>query len=354
MRVNLTLQEVLPPLLDALAERWTVVDGDGVILREGPGPATCKLLDWTPLARFGYQDGFKVEQSTIGGSLKIMANHPSARGWCFLSGSQSFASFVLKLERDLRKLDKLRHPSEANRIDWALDFKFPHQLVDEMFGAARTICDNYRGGLPRHRIGDDGCGQTFYFGTRPQSEATRKRTTSVPAVSARLYQKGFEQGARLDWPEGPDPDWWRFEVMARPDATGPRQQLLGAPPEAVLGSRKWSVEMLARIGYTGVSPGWSPDDWESKLRHVEDNKRKASALRTLAHMADQYRNAALDLAELVGRDQVERLLLDALFTPRPVERSDPRPGDHLRQLADRAWIDATDPRFTGAPRPVVH
>lgn len=337
------------PFEDARRELQRALDRGGELIRPDTGEVFRPTLrEWQPLGRLGYQRGVEVEGPPTSGTLRLMGDHPSARSWSMLSASQHCAEWAAEFARIVRPRDAATLPAlQVNRVDVALDYRFPADRAGEMFEAVHDLCAS--AGIRHYREGTPGLGETVVLNWSKAPEYRASRNASLPIYAARCYQKGIEQGALIDRPGAPDVDWWRFELIVRPDKPIMKEQVFDRSFDELLAAPKWSRDFLGLIGYDPGARAARLAGGAIKVDLADEKARKAKAMRTLGHMADQYAKAAQELAELVGWERVEVMVLDALRTGKGevgAQNQMLKPGDALRSEADQLWIDRFDARFT--------
>ncbi|TPE59416.1 replication initiation factor domain-containing protein [Sandaracinobacter neustonicus] len=300
--------------------------------------ARSKLEAFDPPNRMGYEFGVKVTSAPAVGSLSLVGGHRAARGWSMFSGSQRCADWLWRFLR-VESTDVLAQGRlhQVNRVDAAFDFMYsgPPELL---FRHGLSMCAEYD--LANYREGRPGRGETLYMGWEKKPACERKRTNSAPIYAARLYQKGYEQGAGIG-AIGISPDWWRFEVMLRPDKPASKERAFMLSVDQIGDGTRWTRAFLNSLGYEFSER--KPHAISSPVEAVAVGKRAVAVknLRSLSHMTDQYAAAAQSLAELVGWDRVETIVMDALRETREGRK----PGDGLRRLADDIWTDDHAPEF---------
>jgi len=342
-RVQMPFTDAVALLERMVPDTFDVIDEETGEVRSGK----LEVCEWAAPGRLGYARAVEVKGPPTSGSLRLLGEHPSARGWSMFSASQNCAGW---LYRQLRTL-QIQHEGfevQVNRMDVAVDFMLPKDLQPALFGEVEAYCRSQ--GVKKHEMGDFEAGKTMYVGWAPKKQHLKSRTNGAPIHSGRLYQKGLEQGAgTIEGDGAPSEDWMRWEHIYRPDKPEYKARAFTMEPNEVLGSRDWGLHILALIGYGDASEGprieWPKSDGDEL---ADDKARQAKAMRTLAHMVDQYRNAAQDLAELVGWDRVSSMIVEAL---QEQKASGAAPGDVIRAKADMLWCDRFDERFKSPDRP---
>lgn len=303
--------DVRVPLLAADAASWfmTVVDAEVELFK--------------PPASSGYQAGIKSFEHINTGSVSLLSDHSTRKGWSLLSctgGSAEWGWNVAAENFDV---------CQANRVDAALDFMCSETAFNRLLKDCRVVADTFN--RPYHYI-EGMSGRTFYFNWSAKTGLDATGNAKVGYYTGRVYEKGKQLGI--------DPDLRRMEVSAHPDKPVKKERVFRLNPEQILGSPNWSRALLDLIGYSdAVKPGRSSP--YASAGPVSVDAKVAKRMSAISHMGEQYGEAARDLVRLVGEEEAMRIVMTALFRPVVVQddgREITGPG-LIRREAQQRWND---------------
>ncbi len=198
------------------------------------------MVDATSLARsYRYQQGFKVQHERNGTVATICTGGNGSRTLAFASGENTdeFVQLVRSEWTDNHFV---------TRADSAQDFIQPKSF-NKLQKVCKTIAKAYRLQFPSFADAlNPTAGRTQYIGS-PSSN-----------FRGRLYEKGYEQLARMKWhpvglrfrtPEGelvePD-DWVRLELQVRPQGDDAKYLAAHSTPEQFWGFSHWTHELASK------------------------------------------------------------------------------------------------------------
>lgn len=270
--------------------------------------------------RSGYADGLRaLDPAKDGHSVSLVGNHPQSRGWSLLSASGGAGEWAWSV------VDSQFGAAQVNRIDVALDFRCSQTRFDRLFNKGRVLCKD--AGLRPHPIGEADWGRTLYFNWSRKAQFEKTGNEKAPQFSARLYEKGKEQGQ--------DPEWRRWEVVCRPDKGIQKERFFHLCPNSILGSPTWSRAFLDLMGYSdALKPGRASVERREDLAGEE--QRLARRMATLAVMGEQYGSTYEELCGIIGEDEADRLVLSALKSKRVIVQPDGRETNSTRLLRQEA------------------
>lgn len=257
-----------------------------------------ETVEFDPPGRSGYRAGIKMVEGYQAGAVSIMGDNPSSTGWTMLTGTGSAAEWVWNLTAHAFPV------AQANRVDAALDFHCSQRAFDRMMKDLSSITKAE--GLRPHPIGDAEWGRTCYVNWPRKAKHEKSGNEKAAMWTGRLYEKGKEMGQ--------DPDWRRFEVVARPDKAVQKERVFGLEPCEIIGSPSWSRAFLESIGYSEAVKPERASPFARPAPVLVDAK-VAKRMSALSHMGEQYGEAVRDLVKLVGEDEARRLVELALFRP---------------------------------------
>lgn len=199
-----------------------------------------ELEDATSLARsYRYQQGFRVKHQRYGTVATVCMGGNGSRTLAFASGenTEEFVQLVRSEWTDNHFV---------TRADPAQDFIQPKSF-NKLQKVCKTIAKANRLQFPAFSDAlNPTAGRTQYIGS-PSSN-----------FRARLYEKGYEQLARMKWhpvglrfrtPEGElvEPDnWVRLELQVRPQGEAAKHLAAHATPEEFWGFSHWTHELAAK------------------------------------------------------------------------------------------------------------
>ncbi len=159
------------------------------------------------------------------------------------------------------------------------------------------------------QVGSPITGRTLYCNMRRKTALTSKNVKPVEAQVV-FYEKGKEKG--IDAMS----DWKRVEMRLRPEKPEAQAAAALLEPSDVWGVFKWTAAMLeiATAGTLSASASAYPR-FKMSLPEVEQEMRKIRAMKSLAHVGQQYSRTYETLREIVGEEEADRLWLDAVKYP---------------------------------------
>ncbi|RYF22063.1 MAG: hypothetical protein EOO77_04850 [Oxalobacteraceae bacterium] len=283
-----------------------------------------EVVTFTPPGRAGYRSGLKAVEGYQAGAVSIMGDNPSSVGWSMLTGTGSAAEWVWNVAAHAFPV------VQANRVDAALDFHCSQRAFDRMIVDLTAITKAE--GLRPHPVGDADWGRTCYVNWPRKSKHEKSGNEKAAMWTGRLYEKGKEMDQ--------DPEWRRFEVVARPDKPLFKERMFNLEPSEIIGSPEWSRAFLQTIGYTdAVKPGRASPF--ARTAPVAVDAKVAKRMSAISHMGEQYGEAVRDLVRLIGEDEARRIVELALFRPVVVQedgREISGPG-LIRREAQQRWND---------------
>lgn len=260
------------------------------------GNVAATAAPFDPPARSGYKHGLKAADLVEGGRVSLQGDHPEARGWALLEATGQSAEWGWNLAAATSE------QCQVNRVDAAFDFKCSQQAFDRMMVKGVSICRDF--GRRPFRVGETEEGRTLYFNWKAPPILGKSETHKAPMFSARLYEKGKEQGQ--------DPDWRRWEVTVRPDKEAAKLRTFLMEPAAILAAPSWSRAFLGEIGYNG-SMARAPRERGPGEVVATGDARRSQLMWAIGHMTRQFGKTARELADLVGEDEAAKICLRALF-----------------------------------------
>lgn len=199
-----------------------------------------ELQDATSLARsYRYQQGFKILHDRKGTVATVCMGGNGLRTLAFASGENT-DEFV--------QLVRSEWPDNhfVTRADAAQDFIEP-KSYNKLHKVCKTVAKANKLQFP-----------SFFDTLNPKAGRTQYVGSPSSNFRARLYEKGYEQLARMKWhpsniqfqtPEGlyvaPD-DWVRLELQVRPQGDDAKFLAAHSAPEQFWGFSHWTHELAAK------------------------------------------------------------------------------------------------------------
>ena len=214
----------------------------------------------------------------------------------------------------------------VTRVDVAMDFEEPGAW-DRSVDICRAVMIDSNMNSGRMILPD--CvqkGATYYMGS-----------VKSP-VSARLYQKGYEQLKRF--PDCPvQPDWVRLELQIRPEKKA-KEEFAHVSRDALWGASKWSAKVIEKF------TGWAP----SRINAAP--KTESEWERTQRHLVHQYAGHMQEGAEMMwwpkrdemmssGATEDDILLAEIRLRKQCFE-------EYIHLLAKEVWLDLQGRNRNGA------
>lgn len=289
-----------------------------------PDVAGCEVAAFTPPGRVGYRSGFRAVEGFHAGAVSIIGDNPKSQGWAMMTGTGAAAEWVWNVCAHAFPV------AQANRVDAALDFHCSQRAFDRMMTDLQAI--TLAEGLRPHPVGHEEWGRTCYVNWPRKSKHEKSGNEKAAMWTGRLYEKGKEMGQ--------DPEWRRFEVVARPDKPVFKERMFSLEPGEIVGSPAWSRAFLNTIGYSeAVKPGRSSP--YASAGPVSVDAKAAKRMMSIAHMGDQFMKTVQETIRTDGEAEARRLVELALFRP-VVLQDDGREisgPDLIRREAQTRWND---------------
>lgn len=244
----------------------------------------------------------------------VMWDHPKSPDRVYVSGNGPSGGVVRRFLVD----NGLDH--EVARYDSAVDVMMSERSFSYRFGMLQRFgSEKSKTPWP---MGTREHGRTLMLNRRVK-EATGSRNTKLPEAQTVFYEKGKQLAVCLEWK--------RIECRLRPQKPEAKAAASLLEPLDVWGAFTWTSEVL-RIATAGelVCSAAAYPRFRMSLPDVQGELRRIRAMRTLEHMAGQYRRTYETLREIMGEDEADAAVLRALKGSR--DPSEPSPQDAYAAL----------------------